>query len=97
MLQGVKINMKRPQNMCLTIFKTFCRFKQSDIPGSVMKGAPDFCSVYVISKGKPQSSRAATRPAPAISPLRNQVRNQANSLKSEPHVYPPNNMKGMLV
>ncbi|KAK9946742.1 hypothetical protein M0R45_012189 [Rubus argutus] len=71
----------------------FLRFKQSDIPGSVMKGAPDFCSVYVISKGKPQSSRAATRPAPAISPLRNQVRNQANSLKSEPHVYPPNNMK----
>ncbi|KAM5565423.1 U-box domain-containing protein 35 [Rosa sericea] len=71
----------------------FLRFKQSDIPGTVMKLAPDFCNVYIISKGKPHSSRAATRPAPAISPLRNQVRNQTNTTKSEPYVYPPNNMK----
>nr|XP_011459022.1 PREDICTED: U-box domain-containing protein 35 [Fragaria vesca subsp. vesca] len=67
----------------------FLRFKQSDIPGTVMKLAPDFCNVYVISKGKPHSSRAATRPAPAIS--RNQLRNQ--TAKSEPFMNPPNNMK----
>ncbi|XP_050366518.1 U-box domain-containing protein 52 [Argentina anserina] len=69
----------------------FLRFKQSDIPGTVMKLAPDFCNVYVINKGKPHSSRAATRQAPAIS--RNQVRSQTNSTKSEPYMNPPNNMK----
>ncbi|KAF5748057.1 U-box domain-containing protein 52-like [Tripterygium wilfordii] len=49
------------------------RFKTADIPGSVSKGAPDFCSVYVISKGKISSMRSASRPAPTISPLRNQL------------------------
>lgn len=47
----------------------FCRFKTSSIPTSVSKGAPDFCTVYVISKGKLSSVRSASRPAPYISPL----------------------------
>ncbi|KAK7410328.1 hypothetical protein VNO78_01032 [Psophocarpus tetragonolobus] len=41
------------------------RFKVSDIPGTVSKGVPDFCTVYVIAKGKIQSMRSASRPAPA--------------------------------
>ncbi|XP_027190554.1 U-box domain-containing protein 52-like isoform X2 [Cicer arietinum] len=45
------------------------RFKVSDIPGTVSKGAPDFCTVYVIGKGKIHSMRSASRPAPTISPL----------------------------
>ena len=45
------------------------RFMLSDIPGTVSKGAPDFCTVYVISKGKIQSMRSASRPAPSISSL----------------------------
>ncbi|KAI3468440.1 hypothetical protein Pfo_025103 [Paulownia fortunei] len=57
----------------------FSRFKAKDIPGSVLKGAPDFCTVYVIHKGKISSTRAASRPAPSIlSPLRNQILLQAN-------------------
>ncbi|GFP79419.1 U-box domain-containing protein 35 [Phtheirospermum japonicum] len=36
------------------------RFKTVDIPGSVSKGAPDFCTVYVISKGKVASIRSAS-------------------------------------
>ncbi|KAG5034309.1 hypothetical protein JHK87_009219 [Glycine soja] len=44
------------------------RFKVSDIPGAVSKGAPDFCTVYVIAKGKIQTVRSASRPAPAIVP-----------------------------
>ncbi|TKY74623.1 U-box domain-containing protein 52 [Spatholobus suberectus] len=44
------------------------RFKVSDIPGTVSKGAPDFCTVYVISKCKIHSMRSASRPAPAIVP-----------------------------
>ncbi|OMO91083.1 hypothetical protein COLO4_18649 [Corchorus olitorius] len=47
----------------------FLRFKATDIPGMVSKGAPDFCSVYVISKGKISTMRSASRAAPAISPL----------------------------
>ncbi|KAL7096250.1 hypothetical protein ACP275_10G069900 [Erythranthe tilingii] len=36
------------------------RFKTVDVPGSVTKGAPDFCTVYVISKGKVSTVRSAT-------------------------------------
>ncbi|KAJ1420112.1 UspA [Sesbania bispinosa] len=45
------------------------RFKVSDVPGTVAKGAPDFCTVYVISKGKIHSMRSASRPAPGINPV----------------------------
>ena len=36
--------------------------KSHDVAASVLKSTPDFCSIYVISKGKVQSSRAAQRP-----------------------------------
>ncbi|KAH0899979.1 hypothetical protein HID58_049547 [Brassica napus] len=36
--------------------------KHHDVQGAIMKSIPDFCSVYVISKGKVQSSRPAQRP-----------------------------------
>ncbi|XP_027354171.1 U-box domain-containing protein 52-like isoform X2 [Abrus precatorius] len=58
------------------------RFKVSDIPGTVVKGAPDFCTVYVISKSKIQSIRSASRPAPAIFPMTNQVSHSQVSIKS---------------
>ncbi|CAK8568759.1 unnamed protein product [Lathyrus sativus] len=45
------------------------KFKVSDVSGTVAKGAPDFCTVYVIGKGKIQSMRSASRPAPSISPI----------------------------
>lgn len=51
---------------CSTKNGLFKRFKLSDIPGTISKGAPDFCTVYVISKNKIHSTRSATRPAPAI-------------------------------
>ncbi|MED6114276.1 hypothetical protein PIB30_078753 [Stylosanthes scabra] len=51
------------------------RFKVADIPGLVCKGAPDFCTVYVVSKGKIQSTRSASRPAPFLSPLLTQSTN----------------------
>ncbi|XP_022962087.1 U-box domain-containing protein 35-like isoform X1 [Cucurbita moschata] len=38
------------------------KFKGPDVPTSVIKIAPEFCSVYVISKGKIISARAALRP-----------------------------------
>ncbi|XP_014499312.1 U-box domain-containing protein 52 [Vigna radiata var. radiata] len=63
------------------------RFKVSDIPGEIAKGAPDFCTVYVIAKGKIQTMRSATRPAPAIfSNQLCQVNNGRSNL-SEPNVY----------
>ncbi|ONK70170.1 uncharacterized protein A4U43_C05F30990 [Asparagus officinalis] len=54
------------------------RFKTSDIPSNISKGAPDFCTVWVISKGKVQSVRNAVRAAPTISPLRAQIQSQAS-------------------
>ncbi|KAF3432317.1 hypothetical protein FNV43_RR27057 [Rhamnella rubrinervis] len=51
----------------------FIRFKASSVPSSVSKGAPDFCTVYIISKGKVSSERHASRPAPFSSPLLNHI------------------------
>ena len=45
------------------------RFK-TDLPTTVSKSAPDFCNVYVISKGKIASVRNATRPAPFKSSMK---------------------------
>ena len=58
------------------------RFKVVDIPGTVSKGAPDFCTVYVVSKGKIQSMRSASRAAPAFSPLQTQL-SQSSSVRSD--------------
>ncbi|GAB4854068.1 hypothetical protein Ancab_022650 [Ancistrocladus abbreviatus] len=43
------------------------RFKGPDVPSVVSKGAPEFCTVYLISKSKILSVRAATRPTPVPS------------------------------
>lgn len=74
----------------LSLTKFVCRrFKTSDIPASLSKGAPDFCNVYVISKGKISSMRSASRPAPAISPLRNQILNRQSVKPEPPNKYSP--------
>ncbi|KAG0470338.1 hypothetical protein HPP92_017038 [Vanilla planifolia] len=52
------------------------RFKSTDVSTNISKSAPDFCTVYVISKGKFLSVRNAIRPAPVISPLRTQMQRQ---------------------
>ncbi|KAK2986982.1 hypothetical protein RJ640_024880 [Escallonia rubra] len=73
------------------------QFKAKDIPGSVSKGTPDFCIVYVISKGKISSTRAASRPPPNVSPLRNQILSQASSRHdpSETQTPPTSSSKGI--
>ncbi|EXC12822.1 U-box domain-containing protein 35 [Morus notabilis] len=43
------------------------RFKTTDVPSSVSRGAPEFCTVYVIAKGKISSVRSASSPAPTRS------------------------------
>ncbi|KAG6391364.1 hypothetical protein SASPL_149118 [Salvia splendens] len=53
------------------------RFKAKDVPGTVLKNAPDFCTIYVIHKGKISSTRASSRPPPS-SQLRNQILLQAS-------------------
>ncbi|KAF4365816.1 hypothetical protein G4B88_012881 [Cannabis sativa] len=39
------------------------KFKSIDVPSSIVKSAPDFCSVFVISKGKIVTAKNAQRPA----------------------------------
>ncbi|KAJ0985201.1 hypothetical protein J5N97_003557 [Dioscorea zingiberensis] len=70
------------------------RFKSSDKASSICKGAPDFCSVYVISKGKVSSVKNAIRAAPAISPLRTQILGQTSSIHNpdpteQLNMFPP--------
>jgi len=71
----------------------FCirRFKIADVPGTVSKGAPDFCTVYVVAKGKIQSMRSASRAAPAFSPLQNLL------TQPEPRLPLANNVKGNFI
>ncbi|XWS20590.1 hypothetical protein CRYUN_Cryun31cG0115500 [Craigia yunnanensis] len=58
---------------------------RADIPSCVSKASPDFCTVYVISKGKVSSLRNASRPAPHSSPLLNQIKKQNTDDKHLPH------------
>ncbi|KAI3977871.1 hypothetical protein MKX01_036711 [Papaver californicum] len=51
----------------------FKRFRSTDVANNVSKGAPDFCTVYIISKGKMSSLRSASRPAPALPPFMTQM------------------------
>ncbi|KAK6161990.1 hypothetical protein DH2020_001831 [Rehmannia glutinosa] len=44
------------------------KFWTHDVPTMINKAAPDFCSVYVISKGKEQSIRPAARHAAGLTP-----------------------------
>ncbi|XP_077222635.1 U-box domain-containing protein 35-like [Tasmannia lanceolata] len=58
-------------------------FKTQDVPSGVSRGAPDFCTVYIIAKAKISSVRSAARPAPQISSHHTpQIHNQS-SIKNE--------------
>ncbi|KAI3991963.1 hypothetical protein MKX01_012908 [Papaver californicum] len=46
--------------------------KKQEVPSAVVKLAPDFCNVYVISKSKAVTIRSASRPAPIGAPPRHQ-------------------------
>ncbi|XP_024020439.1 U-box domain-containing protein 35 [Morus notabilis] len=56
------------------------KFKSVDVPTSLVKSAPDFCSVYVISKGKLISARNAQRLA---------LNTAAPPKQPSPHGLPP--------
>ena len=69
----------------------------TDVPTNVSKGAPEFCSVYVISKGKIVSVRSATVPVP--NPPPRPLQNQSNPLTSptEGLAVQNNNAIGLLL
>lgn len=64
-----------------------------DVPAGISKTAPDFCTVYVISKTKISSVKNASRPAPFRSPLKTQIQQmeeRANGTSSTPEALPKN-------
>ncbi|KAM2039395.1 hypothetical protein ACFX1T_012841 [Malus domestica] len=54
------------------------RFKTTDVPNTVSKEAPSFCTVYVIGKGKISYMRAATTSLSQKAYLPNQKQHQTN-------------------
>lgn len=66
----------------------FVRFK-ADIPTTISKGAPDFCTVYVVNKGKVSSQRNSIRAAPRVSPLRSQIQSAQSAAVATPKPEPP--------
>lgn len=58
------------------------------MPSSVSKSAPEFCSVYVISKGRMSSYRPATRPKTySFSGLAIELQAAANPFQSSKSLY----------
>ena len=46
-----------------TSFPSCRKFRNPDVPTCLLKSAPEFCAVYVISKGKPMTIRSAKSPS----------------------------------
>ncbi|OWM77243.1 hypothetical protein CDL15_Pgr028880 [Punica granatum] len=71
------------------------RFKSGDVPSTISKSAPEFCTVYVISKGKISSMRSASHPAPTISALYGQMltHSQSRSSATESDLPEPNSVR----
>ncbi|CAO2817948.1 unnamed protein product [Amaranthus hypochondriacus] len=64
---------------------SFLRFSKTDTPLAVSKAVPEFCSVYIISKGgKISYLKSACRQPPPVSHLRNQIMNQPVSAPASP-------------
>ncbi|KAM7483871.1 hypothetical protein LguiB_008454 [Lonicera macranthoides] len=59
-MDGLWISQNNPTNSPVER-KTIAAFKNPDVPTSLGRFAPDFCSVYAISKGKVQNVRSASR------------------------------------
>ncbi|CAI9260543.1 unnamed protein product [Lactuca saligna] len=60
----------------------FIRFRSSDVPSHVMKSAPDFCTVYVISKGKISTAKKSSKSAPFPSPIREKIEELSINLEA---------------
>ncbi|KAG6509625.1 hypothetical protein ZIOFF_027625 [Zingiber officinale] len=69
-------------------------FKSIDLSTTIYKGVPDFCTIYVISKGKISSTRNATRHQSAVSPLRAQIEAPPTVMHDPPSQSIKNAMKG---
>ncbi|XP_073052441.1 U-box domain-containing protein 52-like isoform X2 [Primulina eburnea] len=94
LIDYVKNNLIEDLVVGSTVKNGFMRFKIVDIPGNVSKGAPEFCNVYVISKGKISSVRSASLAVPKESPyqLQNQVNPQSGS--TDAHFMQSNKTRG---
>ena len=75
------------------------KFRPGDVPGNVSKGAPDFCTVYVINKGKVSSAKSASGPPPSKTSIQTQmpsrVRNMSDTVR--PPLKPRQFPKGPLL
>ncbi|XP_034203569.1 U-box domain-containing protein 52-like [Prunus dulcis] len=56
----------------------FRSFKVTDVPSCVIKGVPNFCTLYVIGKGKISNVQTATIPPPKKA--RNQIHKQSSKV-----------------
>lgn len=54
------------------------RFRTPEVTTNVSKGAPDYCTVYVIGKGKISSVRSASAAPPPRFPSRNHLQSNSN-------------------
>lgn len=76
-------------NLLTGLVLKLCRFnKPTDIPVIITKTAPDFCTVYVITKGKLTTKKPASRAAPSVSPLLIEIQ-QNNSRPQHPRLPSP--------
>ncbi|KAE9607621.1 putative rossmann-like alpha/beta/alpha sandwich protein [Lupinus albus] len=60
------------------------RFRTTDVPNLVSKGAPPFCTVYIISKGKISTVKSATAPLTTKATIRNNASQPQYQLAPSP-------------
>lgn len=77
---------------------SFRSFRSTDTSSSISKGVPDFCTVFIISKGKVSSMRNAARPPPTGALIRAQIQSQPTA-RPDPLDYNNRNnvMRGLCV
>lgn len=88
LFNGLTMNLLTGNGVIIWMLK-LCRFnKPPDIPVIITKSAPDFCTVYVITKGKISTKRPASRAAPSVSPLLIEIQ-QNSSRPQHPRLPSP--------
>ncbi|CAK8579418.1 unnamed protein product [Lathyrus sativus] len=63
------------------------RFRTTDVPNLVSKGAPAFCTVYIISKGKISSVKTATSPLTVKPVARSNAIQMPQQLQQSPDTF----------
>ena len=88
----IKLKIVSPLNKISWQLSLCRKFRNADVPSTLLKSAPAFCAVYVISKGKVQIARQASQPQTPTGTAKFNAANSGQNSQRGLHVpnVPPN-------